>query len=359
MSSPIHIIEPTLVDQTGHCHSFVGAVCAAGPEQSLVVWAGRRASEVLTGLPHVTLRRHFSRRLRRVQAFLLYRKLLRQGARIFVPTAGVTDIALLCRAAPRRLAPGAAVAFCHWIRPTKRRKQRLAAAARRQPDLRVLAGADEIVAMLHDAGFHRAAYAPYPLTQAAPPLASAVPFRHLLFAGAARMDKGFPHIVDLALHLARTAESVPLCVQTSAKHYGKLAPDIAAELLRLERAAYRGLVTHPDTLDTDGYFALFRGAICLQPYSREEFAGRVSAVTVDALACGAPIITTRGTWMGRAIARRGAGVVLDDLSGASLYAAAREIIGGYHAFSERSRKAAEVIRREHDAVHLLDAVRAP
>jgi glycosyltransferase involved in cell wall biosynthesis len=359
MSSPIHIVEPTLVDQTGHCHSFVGAVCAAGPETHLVVWAGRRAGDVLTGLPHVELRRHFSRRLRRVQAFLLYRRLIRRGERVFVPTAGVTDLAILCRAAPRQLRPSDAAAFCHWIRPTASRRRRLAAAARLQPDLRVLAGAEEIVDLLRNAGFRRAAYAPYPMTRAARPPEGAVPFRHLLFAGAARMDKGFPHVVDLVAHLAGLGESVPLSVQTSAKHYGKLAPDIAAELARLQRIGYRGLVTHPDTLDTAAYFDLFAGSICLQPYDRDEFAGRVSAVTVDALSCGAPIVTTQGTWMGRTISRLGAGVALDDVSGPSLHAAAREIIESYAAFSERSRKAADTIRREHDAVHLLDAVRAP
>jgi glycosyltransferase involved in cell wall biosynthesis len=358
MADALHVVEPTLVDQTGHCHSFVSAVCGAGPGERFVVWAGRAApAGLLAALPQIELRGHFSRRIRRLQALLLYRRLLRGGERMFVPTAGTTELTLASIAA-RGLARPKASLFVHWLRGTDSQRRRLAAAARRQPELHVLAPTDAIAAILREAGFARVERVAYPLSPQARPRLEPGPFRHLLFAGAARLDKGFPRVVDLVERLAQQGEQLPLCIQTSARHYEKHDTPIARELARLERCAYPGLRTHPGTLESDAYFALFDGAVCLQPYDRGEFAGRVSAVTVDALACGAPIVTTAGTWMGAQVERFEAGLALDDLSAASLHEAVRRLVASYERYSSNAREAARAIEREHDPARLLASVLA-
>jgi hypothetical protein len=358
MPAPIHVVEPTLVDQTGHCHSFVGALCAAGPERCFEVWAGRQAGALFPDLPNVVLHRHFHRRLRRPQALWLYWQLLRGAGRIFVPTASTADLALVSAVARKPIPHGKASFFFHWIRVSEDRRRRLAALARRQPELCVLGPTEEIAQELRRAGFQHAQQVPYPLARNARSPQAPIAFRHLLFAGAARIDKGFARVVDLVERLAGCGECLPLAVQTSARHYGKLDPEVAQELDRLERARYAALHAYPQTLESKAYFELFAGAVCLQPYERSEFAGRVSAVTVDALACGAPIVTTSGTWMGRAVARFDAGIALESLDAASLHAAAQRIAADYARFSANARRAAEVIHAEHSARHLLDAVLA-
>ena len=354
MPETIHVVEPTLIDEAGHCYSFLGAVCAAGRDQAFHVWAGRGVAPLYGDLPQVTLHGHFVRSLRRVQAIFLYRRLLRRPGRIFVPTAGATDLLMLHYAAKGTVPTGKASFFFHWIRPTKSKRARLGLVARRQPHLNVLGGTQEIVDLLREVGFERPRLVPYPVsTQARPPDGPAV-FRYLLFAGAARRDKGFANVVDLVALLKEKGEGIPVAVQTSAKHYGKV--DVAEDVERLYGLQYVGLQTHPQTLDSGVYFRLFHGAICLQPYDRQEFAGRVSAVTVDALASGAPIITTAGTWMGHTVERLDAGVALDDLSASALHTAVRTVMDEYERYSANARKAAEVIREEHSGAHLLRAV---
>lgn len=357
MIVPIHVVEPTLVDETGHCHSFIGAVCGSGPEQKFVLWGDREArSDLFPGLDHVEMRPHFRRRWRKPQAWLLYRRLLQEPGRIFLPTAGVTDITILCHAARVKLRRGKVSCFVHWIRPSASRLTRLAAAARRQPELGVLGPTDEIVGFLREAGFQRARRVAYPISPSARPAAEASDFSHLLFAGAARMDKGFDRVVDLIEILAERGETLPVHLQTSARHYGKVDPEIGRQLERLTRVGYAGLQAHPDTLDSARYFELFRGAICLQPYVQSEFSHRVSAVTVDALGCGAPVLTTADTWMGRNVERLGAGIAIKDPSGAELHAALRRLIDDYPRYSVAARLAARTIQAEHAPRHLLDAV---
>jgi glycosyltransferase involved in cell wall biosynthesis len=352
----IHVVEPTLVDQTGHCHSFVGAVCASGPDQRFEIWAGRPQEPLFTELPQVTLHRHFVRQLRKPQALLLLRRLLRGEGHVFLPTASTTDLQLVCWAASGTVPRGKASFFFHWIRDTRSRRQRLSALAVRQPNLHVMGATEEIASILRECGFARVSRVPYPLAPSARPSQEPTGFRHLLFAGAARIDKGFPRIVDLAQRLGEQKEAIPLSIQTSTRHYGKVDPEIARELARLDRIAYPGLRACPQTLDSKAYFQLFAGAICLQPYDRAEFAGRVSAVTVDALACGAPIVTTSGTWMGYNVARFDAGVTLESLDARSLHEAVRRLIDQYPRYSAAARRAATAIHQEHDARHLLDAV---
>jgi len=357
LTAPIHVVEPTLADATGHCTSFVAAVCGSGPEQRFELWADRQAEPALFAeLPQIELHPHLQRRLRRPQAWLLYRRLLEQPGKVFLPTAGATDITLLCAAAKAPLRPGKAACFVHWIRPTASRQRRLAAAARRQPDLGVLGPTEEIVDFLRTAGFRRAAYVPYPISPCARPNAEPSGFGHVLFAGAARMDKGFDRVVDLIEVLAERGESLPVHLQTSARHYGKRDPEIARQLARLARLRYPSLHEHSDTLDESAYFAQFQGAICLQPYVKDEFAHRVSAVTVDALGCGAPVVTTAGTWMGRNVERLGAGLAVPDPTGPTLHQALRQLIDDYPRYSVAARLAARTIHAEHAPRHLLEAV---
>jgi len=197
---------------------------------------------------------------------------------------------------------------------------------------------------------------PYPISASARPTQEPSDFRHLLFAGAARMDKGFDRIVDLIALFEERGESLPIHLQTSARHYGKTDAEIGRQLARLQQLAYPALHAHPDTLDTESYFELFRGAICLQPYVQSEFSHRVSAVTVDALGCGAPVLTTADTWMGRNVERLGAGIAIKNPTGAELYTAVHRLIDDYPRYSIAARLAARTIQAEHAPRHLLDAV---
>ena len=355
MAEPIHVIEPTLEDEAGHGRSFMAAVMAAGPERRFEIWAGRRAGALFEDLPQACLHAYFERRLRRLQALFLYRRLLRGSGRIFLPTAGATDLTLIGLASRGAVPPRKAIFFFHWIRPTAARRRRLSRVAERQPNLRVLGATHEIVSTLQDAGFSDARLVPYPVTTRARPPEDPE-FRHLFFAGAARRDKGFGRVVDLVALLQEREETLPIVVQTSARHYGKRDPAVAADTERLLGLSYSGLRAEPETLASDAYLRLFHGAICLQPYERAEFEGRVSAVTVDALASGCPIITTAGTWMAHTVERFDAGIALTDLSAGELHRAVRTVVAQYDRYSANAREAAKCVQEEHSGAHLLRAV---
>ena len=355
----IHIVEPTLSSEAGHCHSFVESVCSAWREgeDGITLYAGARAR-----LPHIQAMGarvvpYFHRRIRRPEAFLLYRNLLRGPGRIFIPTAGRADLTMLSLAAGRSIPPGKAFLYFHWVRPDPSKREFFRKAARKQPSLTLMGPTKTVVGVFRECGFRDVRVVPYPGSPASGEAADAGgAFRHVLYAGAARRDKGFPAVVDFVRFLAETGSEIPLTVQASPEHYGKFDEGIPAELDRLRKSSAAWLRILPETLEATEYRAMFDGAIVLQPYSRDDFADRISGVTLDALSAGAPVVATAGTWMARVAGRFGAGVALEDLSPASILSAVEAVRAEYPLFRRNALEAGTALRKEHDARQLLEVL---
>jgi glycosyltransferase involved in cell wall biosynthesis len=361
MKETIHVIEPTLSGEAGHCQSFLASLCRAGaPGRSrFTVWGGKRATlPALTGA-EVSLQRHFFRRIRRVQELFLLRRLLAGGERIFISTAGRVDMVLLDLATRGSVAPGRVFLFFHWVRPSAKKLAYFRKIARRHPELVILGPTASVVDVFKECGFRHCSVVPYPIT----PLSSAelppAPFRHLLFAGAARADKGFPHVVELLALLARQRLELPVALQTSGDHYDKHDPATAAALERIPVIDYPHLKLTPETLSQEAYFEMYSGAICLQPYDASAFADRISGITLDGLSMGAPVITSAGTWMARVVERFDAGAVVQSPAPELLLEASLRIHSDYARYQGNARRAGVALQQEHSAGHLLDIIAGP
>jgi glycosyltransferase involved in cell wall biosynthesis len=352
----LHVVEPTLFDTTGHCFSFLDALCRAASGYPITVWGGRGAAVSFPG--NVAVKRYFRRRIRRLQAWWLYRALLRRPGRLFVSTAGRSDLVLLDLAARHVIAPGKVVLYVHWLHLSAAKERQLARLAARQPEIRILAPTESVCAGFRTAGFRHTELVPYPFALTFPTSTRNAPraFRHVLFAGAARSDKGFAEVVRLVETLSRTKQNIQICLQTSAQHYGKTDKSVTANLERLDTVGYPSLKRYDRTLSPADYSALFEGAICLQLYSRSDFADRISGVTLDALCHGSPIVTLSGTWMARVVEEFGAGLVLEDAAPDVLLDAIRKLMTSYEEYQRRAWDAGREILKRHDAGRLFLAV---
>jgi glycosyltransferase involved in cell wall biosynthesis len=355
----IHVVEPTLSSEAGHCHSFVESVCSARREgeDGITVYAGSRARLPRIEAMGVRVVPFFHRRIRRPEAFLLYRRLLREPGRIFVPTAGRADLTMLSLAAGRSIPPGKAFLYFHWVKPDPSKREFLRKAARKQQGLTIMGPTDSVVGVFRECGFRDVRIVPYPGSPvSAEAVGSGGTFRHVLYAGAARRDKGFPAVVELVRLLADDGTGIPMVVQASPEHYGKFDEGIEAALDRLRKVPAPWLRIVPETVEAAEYRSMFDGAIVLQPYSVDDFADRISGVTLDALEAGAPVVATAGTWMARAALRFGAGLALEDPSPASIRSAVEAVRAEYPRFRRNALAAGSVLRKEHDARQLLEVL---
>jgi glycosyltransferase involved in cell wall biosynthesis len=352
----VHIVEPTLVDTTGHCFSFLHSLCQVAGDYPITVWCGQGAGVSFPG--NVRIERYFRRRIRRLQAWWLYRDLLRRPGRLFISTAGRSDLVLLDLASRTALAPGKVFLYVHWFRPSSAKRRQLARLARRQPEIGILAPTESVRAEFRAAGYRHTRLVPYPVAPGIEPEMPNSPqaFRHVLFAGAARPDKGFADVVSFVDLLSRTRSRIPVSLQTSAQHYDKADRSVIAGLARLDGIGYPFLRRYDSTLAPADYSALFRGAICLQLYSRSDFADRISGVTLDALSHGSPIVALSGTWMARMVQEFDAGLVVEDPAPEGLLDAVTRLMARYEHYHRRAIAAGGELRKRHDARLLFHAI---
>jgi glycosyltransferase involved in cell wall biosynthesis len=348
----VHVIEPTLTDETGHCYSFIKSLCIAAPDMQFRLWIAR-TSNVCFPSVNVCIERLFHRKLRRVQALLLYRRLLDDAACILIATAGRTDL-LLLDLLQRDIPANKVYLYFHWFRDSVERRLYLKKIALRYPNLQILGPTQTITSIFSECGFQHVLVAPYPITPVSREDTSQVyPFRHLLFAGAARKDKGFHHLKDFIVYCAGNKLEIPITIQTSAAHYDKYDNETLRALDEIRSTHYNHLVEITETLLQPDYLNLFPGAICIQLYDRTDFADRISGITLDALSHGSPVITLAGTWIAGIVKRFDAGIILEEPDVNLLFAAVRRVIDSYDDYRERAYEAGKMLQTENSAGHLI------
>lgn len=349
----LHIVEPTLNSYAGHCHSLVEAIVEAAPAQRIQIWAGRGGETYWHGKGE--LKSYFFRPLRRIQAFFLYHRLLRQAGKVLVPTAGTSDLMTLDWVA-RGLIPAHKIyLYIHWIGAKALKAAKLANIAKRQPNLEILCTTPSGTAFFGGLGF-RARTVSYPHSISLLLDGQASEFSHLLVAGAARPDKGFERVVELVETLARSNAAWPILVQSSATHRDRYSPEIRRLIDRLTAARYAHLTLQTNTLTPADYLAQFRGGISIQPYSESDFEDRVSGVALDALCAACPIAATANTWLARMVCQYRAGVVTSDLSPAGLITAIEQILSDYNGYAQGAANAARALNPQHSGRVMMAAI---
>jgi len=342
--------------ETGHCYSFLASLCKVSKKMPLCLWVNRNAGVAFTG-ENVQIKRHFHRKIRRFQCYGLYKKLLAEHGKIFVSTAGFTDLVLLNWASAGKISNGKVYLYFHWINTSEKKLSYLKKIAQKQPNLMILGPTPSVINIFQEAGFENARIVPYPISgQTQHGKTEHNGFTGLLYAGAARQDKGISYVVDLVEYMNRLGLQIPFRLQNSPDYRGKYDAVTKAEILRLEKIPYPHLRLYPETLKPDEYAGLFAGAICIQLYNADQFSDRISGVTLDALTAGSPIVTTAGTWIARMVQRFDAGKIIDSAEPEKTLSAIQGIIAEYPRYSKNAYAAGQVLQQENSAELLFNTL---
>jgi len=356
MPDTIHIIEPTLMTETGHCYSFLTSLCKVSKVVPLCLWVNRKADVAFTGI-NTQVKKHFYSKIRRLQCYGLYKKLLAGQGKLFISTAGITDLILLNWASRGKIPERKVYLYFHWFNISDKKLERLRKIAQKQTNLMILGPTPSVIKIFQDAGFVNARIIPYPISEPA----SSNNIKHcnfsgLLYAGAARQDKGITYVADLVEYISKLGLRIPFRLQNSPDHRGKYDVSTKADIERLKNIHYPYLRLIPETLNPDEYASLFVGAICIQLYNAAMFSDRISGVTLDALSAGSPIVTTAGTWIARMVQRFNAGKVIDSFTPEKALSAIQEIIADYSHYNINAYNAGMILRQENSAEFLFNSL---
>jgi hypothetical protein len=350
----LNIIEPTLSDQSGHCYSYVKSLVDANEHARLNVWINQQGASLFDPKKAV-IHSIFHKRWRKLQLYFLYRRLLKRNEAIFVPTAGRIDMAFLSRLQKKRPSQSPIHLHFHQFNQTPKKIALLEQWAQSNPHWHILAPTERLLSVFKNAGFKHCTRAHCPSFA---PNTTSTPqaFSHLLFAGAARHDKGFSHVCAFAAFMNTQKQTWPLTLQISTPSSGRYDTDTEQSIKLLHQTHNPLIRLNTNTLDQAEYLSQFQGSICLLLYSPSGYADKFSGVTLDAIFQGAPIITVANTWMGDTVQRYDLGVVLTTREASAVYQAAKHIVENYSTYQENCFIARNTLKALHDPKNTLDLI---
>ncbi len=225
-------------------------------------------------------------------------------------------------------------------------------AARFGPRLRLFADTDLLAA-----DFRRLSGLPVrtvPLPIVVPDMAPRAPGAppHIVFAGGARLEKGYDLVPDAIAPLAGRAR---FTIQSGPVGAGA-DPLVQRAHRALQARQGRDLVLVEQALDAPGYAALLASAdLLLLPYDGPTYGARSSSILAEALALGLPAVIPAGGWM-EAVAGDGRAVTIAQGGGARAAAAAlSRAIDHLPEMTTKSRTMARRWREEHNPDALFKA----
>ncbi|GAB4300005.1 MAG: glycosyltransferase [Desulfuromonadia bacterium] len=350
------VIEPNLRSPSGHYAEFVRALGSVSGKKVIQVYADPRADDLLSSMEGVVPFCREPRIGRFAAEWRTIVRAVREKAPFLVLTADARHAALLSlTAAGVGSSLGSARLFFHRAPTTVRDRffAPLMGMARRHAI--AVTATEQVAGELRQDGWRQVILVPYPMIPPPHP-PEPLPFRHLLMAGAARINKGLDILSQLVCQWNGRGEKIPLFVQVSHKHaerHGRREGDVVKRLLS---CGYPGLHADGSAPDREEYLSRFRGALVLAPYAREQFASQVSGIVLDALLNGAPVIATRKTWPGDMVDRFGAGVTIAERTPSALDEAIRAVLHDWGRYARAACHAGVILAREHDPRHLMDAL---
>ena len=357
----LHLIEPTLFDQAGHCFSYTSSIISANAENldaefAMHVWLAHNGKGLLDNFPCVA-HLYFYRSIRRLQKILLYYKLLQQKTIIYICTAELVDLIIINWLL--KVCTGQATVFFHFhqFKQTAKKLQALKKIATEQPSLHIITPTAKLTNIFQAAGFQNCLTVPCPSFPRPAELNQSVKkFSKVIYAGAARKDKGFPEIVTLVSHTKKIGIHMPFALQISPPNSGRYDYDSQMAINKLMALPKNDLTLHKKTLDKAQYQALFANAICLLIYDPTQYADKFSGVALDACYAACPIITVANTWMGDLVTRFKAGIALDNRRPEHILRAINVIKQNYAMYSENAALAATALADEHAPQNTIRAI---
>ncbi len=352
----LHIIEPTLSNQAGHCHGYIHSLLKANKEKKrfkFKIWHNHQGRKLFENDCQSVA--FFNRSIRKVQLFFCGLYLMLGKGIIFIPTSGRVEIIVLHILSKLIHYKRPIFLHFHQVHFSNAKKRCLKTIAKKADNLQIISTTLALKQEFMELGFKNCYQVNCP-SYLPNHQENVVNFSHVLYAGAMRMDKGFPLAVDLVAHMH--GSQVPFHLQCSASPMGKIDAACQKALIKLNAFEDKYLKKTFNTLDNQQYLQEFSGAITLLLYDTKEYANKFSGVSLDSICHGAPVITFKGTSISQTIEHYQAGIVLEKRDLKSIETAILRIKDNYEEFQKACFKAAKELKILHHPARTLELIDA-
>lgn len=361
----LHLIEPTLADQTGHGYSYNSSLVLANKENyifDIELWIDNRAKDLFS--PNdCKANLYFNKKFKLLQKIFLFRKLLNQPDIIYICTASLTDLIMLNLLHNKIKSKAKIYLHFHQFNQTTKKLNKLKKISSNSDLFNIFTPTQKLSDIFVKHGFTKVKTVPCPTflrTDNNKTESKTFNFKKVLYAGAARSDKGFLDVINFIKFNnidKQNKDNLQFDIQVSPPHSGRYDEKTTIALDKLNKLKNNNIKTYTETLNQEEYLNMFPESICLLLYDQNSYSNKFSGVTLDAFYAGCPIITANNTWMGDTVTKFNAGIALDDYRPNTVYDAVNKIKNNYNQFAQNAYKASQLLAIEHHPINTLKAIR--
>ena len=368
----VAIIEPHLVDYTGHYYSFVSELKRGfeemGDEVEVFLLAhsegcirDRKLMLPWKNSKGNILQRYFCQIKDIAKVHKLLKGIQRDSDLLIFTTADnmtlIGGITILKTTKPLFL-------YFHWLRPffnPIRKTLKLLQLSQNisKKEIFFLTPANVSQDILQSSFFKNIkifSEAPYPLT----PRSKAKEVFHshefyLAYLGDARIEKHFLKLTEL---IKRASDGIKYIVQCNPPSPGKYEPEIEVEKNCLKKMGRENLILIESPPPSNEYYEMFtKSSLIWCLYDAEAYKDRISGILLEAWVLGKPVLTTAGTWMARQVEKYGGGIILEDLEIDNILKAIETIKTNYQKFSAEALNAGKALYENNNGVALAKFIK--
>ncbi len=175
------------------------------------------------------------------------------------------------------------------------------------------------------------------------------------YLGAARKVKGFVNVVEFVLWCKNNNQSdYHFILQCN----GAYEDDVKKAIKTLTREILDRVTIIDHNLTEYEYSkTLHESSIILLLYEPSYYKNSISGILLEAFSFGKPVIVRGGSWLADQVKKYGGGVVVDDTGPESLKVAVEEIRLNYGKYSLEALKAGEALYKKHNGSELAKLIK--
>ena len=172
---------------------------------------------------------------------------------------------------------------------------------------------------------------------------------YIVYMGAPAKKKNFIKLTEV---ISSAPENYGFIVQCNSR-VGFYEPDILEAVKSLKGIKREKIILLESSLSKEEYYkALNQSSIVWCLYEPDWYKWSISGILLEAWSLGKPVITTSGTWMAKQVEKYGGGIVLDTLEIQDILKAIEEIRDDYARFSAEAEAASRILYEKNNGVAL-------
>jgi len=180
---------------------------------------------------------------------------------------------------------------------------------------------------------------------------------YISYLGGARKEKGFIEYANFVFYSKQNKLDYSFIMQCNAP-FGGYKTEVENVVKKIKKENLEDVIFIDHNLTSKEYHeAIINSHILFLLYSPTLYRSSISGILLEAFSFGKPVVVREGSWLADQIKKFGGGIIVKDTSPESLKTAVDEIRFNYGKYSLEAFKAGEVLYKKHNGVELAKLIK--